>query len=56
MGYLWRVAPDEDGIRQGRRLTQIVLDGIRTGHPGDERAWQHATTPTLIHARRMNQW
>jgi AcrR family transcriptional regulator len=30
MGYLWRVAPDEDGIRQGRRLTQIVLDGIRT--------------------------
>ena len=29
MGYLWRVAPDEDGIRQGRRLTQIVLDGIR---------------------------
>jgi AcrR family transcriptional regulator len=38
MGYLWRVAPDEDGIRQGRRLTQIVLDGIRTGRPGDERA------------------
>lgn len=33
MGYLWRVAPDEDGIRQGRRLTQIVLDGIRTGRP-----------------------
>jgi AcrR family transcriptional regulator len=31
LGYLWRVAPDEDGIRQGRRLTQIVLDGIRTG-------------------------
>jgi AcrR family transcriptional regulator len=38
MGYLWRVAPDEDGIRQGRRLTQIVLDGIRTGRPGPERA------------------
>jgi hypothetical protein len=33
MGYLWRVAPDEDGIRQGRRLTQIVLDGNRTGRP-----------------------
>jgi AcrR family transcriptional regulator len=31
MGYLWRVAPGEDGLRQGRRLTQIVLDGIRTG-------------------------
>jgi|HubBroStandDraft_1064217.scaffolds.fasta_scaffold42492_2 AcrR family transcriptional regulator len=30
MGYLWRVAPGEDGIRQGRRLTRIVLDGIRT--------------------------
>ena len=38
MGYLWRVAPDEDGIRQGRRLTQIVLDGIRTGRPGDDHA------------------
>ena len=38
MGYLWRVAPDEDGIRQGRRLTQIVLDGIRTGRPADEPA------------------
>src|SRR5580692_12380856 len=38
MGYLWRVAPDEDGIRQGRRLTQIVFDGIRTGRPADERA------------------
>lgn len=29
MGYLWRVAPDADGIAQGRRLTEIVLDGIR---------------------------
>ncbi len=29
MGFLWRVAPDEDGVAQGRRLTQIVLDGIR---------------------------
>lgn len=38
MGYLWRVAPDEDGIAQGRRLTQIVLDGIRTGRPGDKDA------------------
>ena len=38
MGYLWRVAPGEDGIDQGRRLTQIVLDGIRTGRPGDEDA------------------
>lgn len=33
MGYLWRVAPDEDGISQGRRLTQTVLDGIRAGRP-----------------------
>jgi AcrR family transcriptional regulator len=31
MGYLWRVGPGEDGIAQGRRLTRIVLDGIRTG-------------------------
>jgi len=38
MGYLWRVAPDENGVRQGRRLTQIVLDGIRTGRPGDGHA------------------
>jgi hypothetical protein len=38
MGYLWRVAPDDDGIRQGRRLTQIVLDGIRTGRPSDGHA------------------
>jgi AcrR family transcriptional regulator len=38
MGFLWRVAPGEDGIRQGRRLTQIVLDGIRTGRPSDEHA------------------
>jgi AcrR family transcriptional regulator len=38
MGYLWRVAPGEDGVRQGRRLTQIVLDGIRAGRPGDEHA------------------
>jgi hypothetical protein len=38
MGYLWRVAPDEDGIRQGRRLTQMVLDGIRSGRPGDAHA------------------
>jgi AcrR family transcriptional regulator len=36
MGYLWRVAPGEDGIAQGRRLTQIVLDGLRTGRLGDE--------------------
>lgn len=38
MGYLWRVAPDEDGIRQGRRLTQIVLDGIRTARRSDGHA------------------
>jgi AcrR family transcriptional regulator len=38
MGFLWRVAPDENGIRQGRRLTQIVLDGIRMGRPSDEHA------------------
>jgi hypothetical protein len=30
MGFLWRVAPGPDGLEQGRRLTQIVLDGIRT--------------------------
>jgi hypothetical protein len=38
MGYLWRVGPGQDGIDQGRRLTRIVLDGIRTGRPGDDRA------------------
>jgi AcrR family transcriptional regulator len=30
MGYLWRVSPDDDGVAQGRRLTEIVLNGIRT--------------------------
>jgi len=29
MGFLWRVAPGPDGVDQGRRLTAIVLDGIR---------------------------
>lgn len=29
MGYLWRTVPGDEGINQGRRLTQIVLDGIR---------------------------
>jgi hypothetical protein len=46
MGYLWRVAPGEDGIRQGRRLAQIVLDGIRAGRAGGRPAWQGtAATP-----------
>ncbi|MEY9964921.1 AcrR family transcriptional regulator [Streptacidiphilus sp. MAP12-16] len=36
MGYLWRVGPGEEGVDQGRRLTQIVLDGIRTGRGGKE--------------------
>ncbi|MEU7766197.1 TetR/AcrR family transcriptional regulator [Nocardia sp. NPDC049190] len=30
MGYLWRVDPGEEGLAQGRRLTGLVLDGIRT--------------------------
>jgi AcrR family transcriptional regulator len=30
MGYLWRTRPGDEGTAQGRRLTQIVLDGIRT--------------------------
>ena len=46
MGYLWRVAPDEDGIAQGRRLTRIVLDGIRTG-----RQARQDTTTTNISAQ-----
>lgn len=29
MGFLWRVGPGEGGVEQGRRLTQMVLDGIR---------------------------
>ncbi|MBE1875429.1 TetR/AcrR family transcriptional regulator [Myceligenerans pegani] len=28
MGFLWRVAPDDDGVTQGRRLTAMVFDGI----------------------------
>ncbi|MGP4020736.1 SbtR family transcriptional regulator [Saccharopolyspora sp. 5N708] len=32
MGFLWRVSPGEDGVRQGRRLVQIVFDGIRRNH------------------------
>jgi AcrR family transcriptional regulator len=30
MGFLWRVAPNDDGIAQGRRLTRIVLEGLRS--------------------------
>lgn len=29
MGFLWRVSPDEEGREQGRRVIQIVFDGIR---------------------------
>ena len=29
MGFLWRVGQDDAGVEQGRRLTGIVLDGIR---------------------------
>jgi hypothetical protein len=32
MGFLWRASPDDDGREQGRRLIQIVFDGIRR-HP-----------------------
>lgn len=28
MGFLWRVAPDDDGIAQGRRLTAMAFGGI----------------------------
>jgi AcrR family transcriptional regulator len=28
MSFLWRVAPDERGVEQGRRLIQAVFDGI----------------------------
>ncbi|HEY1703349.1 MAG TPA: TetR/AcrR family transcriptional regulator [Trebonia sp.] len=40
MGFLWRVAPGQDGLHQGRRLTQIVLDGMKVPGPrrtGDPR-------------------
>lgn len=30
MGFLWRVPPTDDGIAQGRRLTEIVFEGIGT--------------------------
>jgi AcrR family transcriptional regulator len=29
MGFLWRVAPDESGVAQGRRMIKIVFEGIR---------------------------
>jgi AcrR family transcriptional regulator len=29
MGFLWRVAPGRTGAQQGRRVTQIVINGIR---------------------------
>lgn len=29
MGYLWRVAPNEDGLAQAERVTGIVLEGMR---------------------------
>ncbi|HEY3469627.1 MAG TPA: helix-turn-helix domain-containing protein [Amycolatopsis sp.] len=32
MGFLWRVAPDERGLAQGRRLTEIVFRGIGARH------------------------
>lgn len=44
MGYLWRVGPGQDGIAQGRRLTQIVLDGIRTGRRGEEHTRRSAAS------------
>lgn len=28
MGFLWRVAPDDDGAAQGRRLIQAVFEGL----------------------------
>jgi len=28
MGFLWRVSPDDEGREQGRRVMQIVFDGI----------------------------
>jgi AcrR family transcriptional regulator len=32
MSFLWRVAPDDEGVAQGRRLIRMVFDGI--GAPG----------------------
>lgn len=29
MGFLWRVPPGENGVEQGRRVIQMVFDGIR---------------------------
>ncbi|GAA4391095.1 TetR/AcrR family transcriptional regulator [Tsukamurella soli] len=33
MGFLWRVAPNEDGLVQGRRLIGMVFDGIAARTP-----------------------
>jgi AcrR family transcriptional regulator len=29
MGFLWRVGPGEEGLAQAKRVTQVVLNGIR---------------------------
>jgi AcrR family transcriptional regulator len=46
MGFLWRVAPDQSGINQGRRLTRVVLDGIRAARDDS----QGGTVPGLAGA------
>ena len=42
MGFLWRVPTGPSGLEQGRRLTQIVLDGIR---PRPERGFAQPQQP-----------
>jgi AcrR family transcriptional regulator len=38
MGFLWRVEPGPGGVAQASRLTEIVLDGIRTREHQPERS------------------
>ncbi|BCB76699.1 TetR/AcrR family transcriptional regulator [Phytohabitans flavus] len=33
MGFLWRVPPTDEGVAQGRRLIEMVFDGIGAGGP-----------------------
>jgi hypothetical protein len=30
MSFLWRVAPNDDGIAQGRRLIGVVFSGLQS--------------------------
>jgi AcrR family transcriptional regulator len=45
MGFLWRVSPDDDGREQGRRVMQIVFDGIRRNPTRQDPTRQELSRP-----------